>query len=171
MNARNTLTALMSAALALSPLAQAQEAGNPSEFTLVQFQDATKGWSFARPGSWTPDPSFKDGVRFVGGDEALEWRVVSSTQTPAQYAGALKLGSGESKIGLKAFKQGSFSAQVRSSKLLGKSAVTGKPLGVLLDRWVFSPAPGKLALLSVQGPDKVFDWEGNRDMALSFRLK
>jgi len=153
------------------PLALAQEAGNPAEFTLVQFQDADKGWSFARPGSWTQDPSFKGGVRFAGGDETLEWTVLSSTQTPAQYAAALPLTQGETKIGLKAFKQGGFSASVLSSKLLGQSAVTGKPLSVLRDRWVFSPAPGKLAVLGVQGPDKVFDWEGNRDMALSFRLK
>jgi hypothetical protein len=42
---------------------------------------------------------------------------------------------------------------------------------LLTDRWVFSPRLGKLAVLTVTGPKKVFDWEGNRDMALSVRVK
>ena len=60
---------------------------------------------------------------------------------------------------------------VLSTSAQGTSGVTGKPVSLLVDRWVFSPKAGQLAVLSVSGPSKVFDWEGNRDMALSLRLK
>ena len=144
---------------------------NPAEFTLTSFSDAARGWNFMRPSSWTQDLSFKDGVRFAGGDEWLEWRVVNTTLSPQEYVSKLALPKTETKVGIKAVKQGRLDAQVISSKTTGKSNVTAKPLELLTDRWVFSPAPGKLAVLTITGPSKVFDWEGNRDMALSLRVK
>ena len=151
---------------------QAQgEAANPAEFTLTDFTDATRGWSFKRPTSWTQDSSFNDGFRFAGGDEWLTLQIVTSKQTPEQFTSSFAVPSGESKIGIKPFKQGKFSASVFSSSSTGKSSVTGKPTDLLTDRWVFAPKPGKLAVLTVTGPKKVFDWEGNRDMALSVRVK
>ena len=144
---------------------------NPAEFTLTSFSDAARGWNFMRPSSWTQDLSFKDGVRFAGGDEWLEWRVVNTALSPQEYVGKLALPKTETKLGIKAVKQGRLDAQVISSKTSGKSNVTAKPLELLTDRWVFSPAPGKLAVLTITGPSKVFDWEGNRDMALSLRVK
>ena len=144
---------------------------NPAEFTLTSFSDAARGWNFMRPSSWTQDLSFKDGVRFAGGDEWLEWRVVNTALSPQAYASKLALPKTETKVGIKAVKQGRLDAQVISSKTTGKSNVTAKPLELLTDRWVFSPASGKLAVLTVTGPSKVFDWEGNRDMALSLRVK
>lgn len=172
--------------LGLAALSQAQGAGsvaplyaqtktdgeaNNGEFTLTAFSDLTKGLSFLRPSSWTQDTGYKEGVRFVGGDQWLTLQVLSSSENAQAYANAFRLPSDESKIGIKPFGQGKFSAQVVSSKSQGKSSVTGKPLELLTDRWVFSPAPGKLAVLTVTGPTKVFDWEGNRDMALSVKLK
>jgi hypothetical protein len=160
-------TALISAAQV-----QAQgEAANPAEFTLTDFMDAARGWSFKRPTAWTQDSSFKDGIRFVGGGEWLTLRIVTSKQTPEQFTSSFTVSSGETKIGIKPFKQGKFSASVFSSSSMGKSSVTGKPTDLLTDRWVFSPKLGKLAILTVTGPKKVFDWEGNRDMALSVRVK
>ena len=151
---------------------QAQgEAANPAEFTLTDFTDATRGWSFKRQTSWTQDSSFNDGFRFAGGDEWLTLQIVTSKQTPEQFTSSFAVPSGESKIGIKPFKQGKFSASVFSSSSTGKSSVTGKPTDLLTDRWVFAPKPGKLAVLTVTGPKKVFDWEGNRDMALSVRVK
>ncbi len=147
------------------------EAANPAEFTLTDFTDATRGWSFKRPTSWTQDSSFNDGFRFAGGDEWLTLQIVTSKQTPEQFTSSFAVPSGESKIGIKPFKQGKFSASVFSSSSTGKSSVTGKPTDLLTDRWVFAPKPGKLAVLTVTGPKKVFDWEGNRDMALSVRVK
>ena len=144
---------------------------NKGEFTLTAFSDTMRGWSFMRPSSWTQDSSYKDGIRFVGGDEWLTLQVFASKESVQVYANALKLPSNESKIGIKPFKQNQFSAQVLSSKSQGKSSVTGKPLELLTDRWLFSPAPGKLVVLTVTGPTKVFDWEGNRDMALSLKVK
>jgi hypothetical protein len=159
------------APLSLSISAAQDGENNPSEFSLTGFTDAARGLSFQRPKSWTQDSAFKDGVRFVGGDEWLELRVMNSAQAAAAYANGLALPSGETKLGVKPFKQGKLEAQVISSKATGKSSVTGKPVDLLIDRWVFSLAPGKLAVLTVSGPSRVFDWEGNRDMALSVRLK
>ncbi len=163
-----------SAGGAVAPIyAQAKTDGeaNKGEFTLTAFSDTVRGWSFMRPSSWTQDQGYKEGIRFVGGDEWLTLQVIPSKESPQAYASALKLPAGETKLGIKPFNQGKFSAQVLSSKSQGKSSVTAKPIELLTDRWVFSPAPGKLVVLSVTGPSKVFDWEGNRDMALSLKLK
>lgn len=154
-----------------APIIAQGEPANPGEFTLTDYSDAARGVSFKRPTSWTQDAAFKDGVRFAGGDEWLTLQVIDSKQTATEYASSLALPAGETKVGVKPFKQGSFAAQVLSSKAMGKSGVTGKPIDLLTDRWVFSPKSGKLAVLTVTGPTKVFDWEGNRDMALSVRVK
>ena len=151
--------------------ARAQEAANAAEFTLTEFRDTASGLSFKRPTSWTQDRTFKGGVRFAGGDEWLTVQLVRTAQTPQAYLAGLRLPVTEKSIGVKPFTQGSFSAQVQSSSAQGQSGVTGKPLSLLIDRWVFAPKAGQLAVLSVSGPQKVFDWEGNRDMALSLRLK
>ena len=173
MNTSQILLSLFVTTVLLSPnRVQAQgEAANPAEFTLTDFTDATRGWGFKRPTSWTQDSSFKDGVRFAGGDEWLTLRIIDGKQTPEQFTSSLAVPSGEIKIGIKLFKQGKFNASVFSSSGTGKSSVTGKPTNLLTDRWVFSPKLGKLAVLTVTGPKKVFDWEGNRDMALSVRVK
>ncbi len=147
------------------------ETANPAEFTLTDFTDVARGFGFKRPTSWTQDASFKDGVRFAGGDEWLTLQVMDSKQTPVQYTSGFVVPSNETKIGVKPFKQGKFSANVLSSSAKGQSSVTGKPTELLTDRWVFAPKAGKLAVLTVTGPKKVFDWEGNRDMVLSVRLK
>jgi hypothetical protein len=151
-------------------IAQGDE-NNPNEFTLTAFSDAARGWSFMRPASWSQDSDFKEGVRFVGGNEWLELRVINSGLSVQEYSNQFGIPKTETKIGSKAYKQGKFNAQVISSKTTGKSSVTGKILDLLVDRWVFSPATGKLAMLTVTGPTKVFDWEGNRDMAISVRVK
>jgi hypothetical protein len=173
MNAARILLSLFATTALISPsCVQAQgEATNPAEFTLIDFMDAARGWSFKRPTSWTQDSRFKEGIRFAGGDEWLTLQIIISKQTPEQFTSSFAVPSGETKIGIKPFKQGKFSASVFSSSSLGKSSVTGKPTDLLTDRWVFSPKLGKLAILTVTGPKKVFDWEGNRDMALSVRIK
>jgi hypothetical protein len=150
---------------------QAQEATNPAEFTLTDFSDATRGISFKRPTSWTQDLRFKDGIRFAGGDEWLTLQVIDSKQTPSEYTSSFKISSLETKLTIKPFKQGKFTASVLSSSATGQSSVTGKATDLLTDRWVFTPKLGKLVVLTVTGPKKVFDWEGNRDMALSIRIK
>ena len=147
------------------------EAVNPAEFTLTSFTDPARGLSFQRPTSWTQDRTFKSGVRFAGGDEWLELQVFDSKQTPAQYAAAFKLPTAETRLGLKPYAQGTLRASVLSSSAQGKSGVTGKPLSLLTDRWIFAPRAGRLAVLTVTGPGRVFDWEGNRDMALSVRIR
>jgi hypothetical protein len=169
---RILLSLFFTTALASPSWVRAQgEAANPAEFTLTDFTDATRGWSFKRPTSWTQDSSFKDGIRFAGGDEWLTLQIITSKQTPEQFTSSFIVPSGQTKIGIKPFKQGNLSASVFSSSSTGKSSVTGKPTDLLTDHWVFSPKLGKLAILTVTGPKKVFDWEGNRDMALSVRIK
>lgn len=171
MKQHHTTALFALAALSLAaPLVHAQEAANPAEFTLTDFQDSATGLSFKRPTSWTQDRAVRSGVRFAGGDEWLSVQLVKGS-TPAAYVAALKLPAGEKKLGVKGFKQGTFNALVLSTSAQGTSGVTGKPVSLLVDRWVFSPKAGQLAVLSVSGPSKVFDWEGNRDMALSLRLK
>lgn len=150
---------------------KAQETANPAEFTLTDFSDAARGISFKRPTTWTQNLSFKDGVRFAGGDEWLTLQVIDSKQTPSNFSSGFKIPSLETKLAIKAFKQGKFSASVLSGSAKGQSSVTGKATDLLTDRWVFSPKVGKLVVLTVTGPKRVFDWEGNRDMALSIRIK
>jgi hypothetical protein len=173
MNTLRILLSLFFTTAFISPSwVQAQgEAANPTEFTLTDFTDATRGWSFKRPTSWTQDSGFKDGIRFAGGDEWLTLQIMDSKQTPKQFTSSFAVPNGETKTGIKPFKQGKFSASVFSSGSVGKSSVTGKPTDLLTDRWVFAPKLGKLAILTVTGPKKVFDWEGNRDMALSVWVK
>ena len=154
-----------------TPIIAQAEGVNPAEFTLTKYSDAALGLDFQRPTSWTQDSSFKAGVRFAGGDEWLELRIIDDKSTPEAYSSAFKLPTTETKLGIKPFKQGKFTAFVLSSKSVGSSSITGKPLDLLTDRWVFAPKAGKLVMLTVTGPKKVFDWEGNRDMALSVRLK
>ncbi len=80
------LSLLVTTALISAAQVQAQgEATNPAEFTLTDFSDATRGWSFKRPTSWTQDSSFKNGIRFVGGDEWLTLQIITSKQTPEQF--------------------------------------------------------------------------------------
>ncbi len=162
---------LLSCILVMPFVGKAQEAINSTEFSLTKYADATRGWVFLRPTSWMQDNTFKTGLRFVGGDESLEWTVLNSTQTAAVYATAFLLPNTEIKIGAKPFTQGKFNAQVISSKSTAQSGVTSKTLNILIDRWVFSPAKGKIAMLKVLSPTKIFDWEGNRDMVLSFKFK
>lgn len=150
---------------------KAQESANPAEFTLTDFSDAARGISFKRPTSWTQDLTFKDGIRFAGGDEWLTLQVIDSKQTSSDFTSGFKIPSLETKLAIKPFKQGKFSASVLSSGAVGQSSVTGKATDLLTDRWVFTPKLGKLVVLTVTGPKKVFDWEGNRDMALSIRVK
>ncbi len=155
----------------VTPIISQAEGANPAEFTLTGFTDAARGWSFQRPTSWTQDSAFKGGVRFAGGDEWLSLQVLVSQLSPQAYTSSLVIPAGETKLGVKPFKQGGFNASVLSTKSSGNSSVTGKPLELLTDRWVFAAKPGKLAVLAVTGPQRVFDWEGNRDMALSVRVK
>jgi hypothetical protein len=164
-------TSVLASSLNAPKILWQQETPNPSEFRLTSFTDASKGISFHRPSSWTLDSSFKTGVRFVGGDEWLELSIARDNTTPQDFSNAFKVPNTETKLKIRSFKQGTFSAFVISSKSVGSSSVTGKPLDLLTDRWVFTPQVGRLALLAVTGPKKVFDWEGNRDMALSVRVK
>ena len=166
------LAVAFAAAPSAPPMFKAQaEGANPAEFTLTAFTDATRGWTFQRPTSWTQDATVRDAVRFNGGDESLELRVTDDKTVPKAYAAGFKLPALETKLGVKPFKVNRFSSFVISSKRSGSSVVTGKLTELLTDRWVFSPKSGKLAVLTVTGPTKVFDWEGNRDMALSVRVK
>jgi hypothetical protein len=168
----HTMTALfVLSTMTLAPLAHAQEAANAAEFTLTDFRDASSGLSFKRPTSWTQNAAFKPGVRFEGGDEWLTVQLVKTVQTPQAYLATFKVPASEKAISTKPFKQGTFNALVQSSSAQGQSGVTGKPVSLHVDRWVFAPRAGQLAVLTVSGPQKVFDWEGNRDMALSLRLK
>jgi hypothetical protein len=53
----------------------------------------------------------------------------------------------------------------------GTSAVTGKTFTAHNERYYISLSDGRIAVLTVIGPDNLYDREGVRDIALTFKIK
>ncbi len=157
-----------------APVTEGGEGG--VEAALVTFSDAAQGFSIGHPGTWSQDTSFTNSVKFVGGDGWMTLEIV----TPASGTDAMTFAQndvtavtavfpGFKQIDLKA------STEVKDAVILGftadgTSAVTGKPFTAHNEIYYISLRDGRIAKLTVVGPESNYDREGIRDIALTFKL-
>lgn len=163
-------------AISLAPVfAEGGEAG--VEQALVTYTDAKAGFSIGHPGTWTRDASFLSGVRFEGGDDAMEVRIVSQEGITSIQAFAtkdtaelVKAFPGYHQISLKQSKDIK-GAWILEFSAQGNSAVTGKAFTAHNERY-YIPLPGnRVGLVTVTGPDNHYDLEGVRDIALTLVVR
>ena len=146
------------------------------EAALVTYSDSAQGFAIGHPGPWTQDTTFTNGVKFVGGDDWMTLEFV------APSAGTDAMAYAQSDIAaltaaFPGFKQLSLAAstEVKNAIILGftadgKSAVTGKIFTAHNERYYMLLADGRIAILTVVGPENHYDREGVRDIALTFTL-
>jgi hypothetical protein len=146
------------------------------EAALVTYSDATQGFSIGYPGPWSQDKSVTDGVKFVGGDDWLTLSFVTPSagtdvMTYAQndITNVSAAFPGFKQIDLKA------STEVKGAVILGftadgTSAVTGKSFTAHDEIYYIPLADGRIAVLTVAGPENHYDREGVRDIALTLKV-
>lgn len=146
------------------------------EAALVTYSDSRQGFAIDHPGSWTQDATFSHGVKFVGGDDYLSVEFVTPsagtdaiTYAQSEVAAVTAAFPGYKQIDLKA------STEVKDAIILGfhaegKSAVTGKAFTAHNEIYYIPLADGRIAVLTVVGPENHYDREGIRDIALTFKL-
>jgi hypothetical protein len=150
--------------------------GEGVEAALVTYADAAQGFVISHPAPWTQDTTFTNGVKYAGGDD---WMTLEFVTPPAgtdamTYAkddvpAVTSAFPGFQQIDLKA------SDEVQNAIILGftadgVSAVTGKPFTAHNERYYMPLADGRIAILTVVGPENHYDREGVRDIALTFKL-
>jgi len=147
-----------------------------AEAALVTYADAAQGFSIGYPGPWTQDKSVTKGVKFIGGDDALTLEFVTPTAGTdvGTYA---KQDVAAVQAAFPSFKQLSLDAstEVKNAIVLGftangTSVVTGKSFTAHDERYYIGLADGRIAVLTVTGPDSHYDREGVRDIALTLKL-
>lgn len=160
-----------------APAAPAGEGGEGGvEAALVTYSDSAQGFAIGHPGTWTQDTSFTNGMKFVGGDDYMTVEFVTPsagtdamTYAQSDVPAVTAMFSGFKQIDLKA------STEVKNAIILGftadgKSAVTGKTFTAHNERYYMPLADGRIAILTVVGPENHYDSEGVRDIALTFKL-
>ena len=145
------------------------------EAMLVTFSDAAQGFAIGYPSTWTQDTSFTNGVKFVGGDDwmTLEFVTLPAGTDTMAYA---KNDVSAVRSAFAGFNQLSLepSTEVKDAIILGftsegTSAVTGKTFTAHNERYYMPLPDGRLAVLTVFGPENHYDREGVRDIALTFK--
>jgi hypothetical protein len=146
------------------------------EAALVTYSDAVQSFAIGHPSPWTQDTSFTNGVRFVGGDD---WMMLEFV-TPTAGTDAMTYAQGDVvavTAAFPGFKQLSLqpSSEIKNAIILGftsngKSAVTGKAFTAHNERYYMPLADGRIAILTVYGPESHYDREGVRDIALTFKV-
>ena len=145
------------------------------ESAIVTYSDAAQGFAIGHPGNWTQDPAVTQGVRFAGGDSYMVLEFVK----PAGGVDALAYAKSDVaavSAAFPGFKQLSLapSTEVQNAIILGYEAagtspVTGKAFAAHDERYYMPLADGRLAILTVTGPASIYDREGVRDIALTFK--
>ena len=161
------------AMISVLPVAAGAESES-AEVPLVKYSNQALGYSISYPQTWTKDSGFANGLKFAGGDNAMTVEMVSAaagldllsfakadTGLMSHYPGAQTLG-----IALSKEVKG---AVVRGFTAKGKSVVTGKPFDIKGDRYYLALGLGKVVIITVGGPTRLYDREGIRDIALTFR--
>jgi hypothetical protein len=147
------------------------------EAALVTYSDSAQGFAIGHPGTWSQDTSFTNGVKFIGGDDWMTLELVTPpartdattyaqndvTAVTAAFPGFKQLGDIKS------------STEVKDAIILGftsdgTSAITGKTFTAHNERYYMPLTDGRIAILTVYGPDNHYDREGVRDIALTFKL-
>ena len=151
------------------------EAGAGVEAALVTYADAAQGFAIGHPGPWTQDPSVTKGVKFVGGESSMTVELV----TPAKGMDAMTYATNDVAAVTTAFpgfKQLTLapSTEVKNAVILGfeangKSAVTGKAFKAHNERYYMPLADGRIAIMTVVSTEQLYDREGVRDIALTFK--
>ncbi len=147
------------------------------EAALVTYSDSTQGFAIGHPGPWTQDTSFTNGVKFVGGDDWMTLEFV----TPPAGTDAMTYAQSDVAVvtsafpGFKQLGDITASTEVKNAIILGftadgKSSVTGKTFTAHNERYYMPLADGRIAVLTVVGPENHYDREGVRDIALTFQL-
>ena len=146
------------------------------EAALVTYSDSAQGFAIGHPGPWTQDTTFTNGVKFVGGDDWMTLEFV----TPSAGTDAMNYAQSDIvavTVAFPGFKQLSLAAstEVKNAIILGftadgKSAVTGKTFTAHNERYYIMLADGRIAILTVVGPENHYDREGVRDIALTFQV-
>jgi hypothetical protein len=146
------------------------------EAALVTYSDAAQGFSIGYPGPWSQDKSVTQGVKFVGGDD---WFTLSFITPPTgtdvmtyaqnDVANVSAAFPGFKQVDLKA------STEVKGAVILGftadgTSAVTGKSFTAHDEIYYIPLAYGRIAVLTVAGPESHYDREGVRDIALTLKV-
>lgn len=147
-----------------------------AEAALVTYADAAQGFSIGYPGPWTQDKSMTKGVKFVGGDSSLTLEFVAPAAgiDVGTYA---KNDVAAVQAAFPGFKQLSLNASTEVNNAIvlgftanGTSAVTGKSFTAHNERYYIGLADGRIAVLTVVGPENQYDREGVRDIALTLKL-
>ena len=151
------------------------EAGAGVEAALVTYADAAQGFAIGHPGPWTQDPSVTKGVKFIGGDSSMALELV----TPAKGMDAMTYAKHDVAAVTAAFpgfKQLNLDASTEVAKAVvlgfeanGKSAVTGKAFKAHNERYYMPLADGRIAIMTVVSTEQLYDREGVRDIALTFK--
>ncbi len=168
--------AAKTAATALPAVSNGEGGGEGgAEAALVTYADAAQGFAIGHPGPWTQDKAVTQGVKFMGGDDSMTLVFV----TPAAGTDALAYAKADVAAVQAAFpgyKQLSLapSKEVKNAVVLGftangVSAVTGKTFTAHNERYYMLLADGRIAVLTVVGPESHYDREGVRDIALTFK--
>lgn len=146
------------------------------EAALVTYSDVMQGFSIGYPGTWTQDKSVTNGVKFIGADDWFTLTlatpsVVTDTMTFAQneIANVSNAFPGFKQLELKT------SNEVRGAVILGftadaTSVVTGKTFVAHNEIYYIPQADGRIAVLTVAGPENHYDSEGVRDIALTLKV-
>ena len=160
-----------------APVAGGEEGGEEGgvEAMLVTFSDAAQGFAIGYPSTWTQDTSFTNGVKFVGGDDWMTLEFV----TPPAGTEAMSYAQNDVAAVSAAFPKFSQlslepSTEVKDAIILGftsegNSAVTGKSFTAHNERYYMPLPDGRIAVLTVFGPENHYDREGVRDIALTFK--
>jgi hypothetical protein len=146
------------------------------EAALVTYADANQGFAIGHPSPWTQDKTFTNGVKFVGGDDWMTLEIIQ----PSPAIDVMTYAQNDVKAvgaAFPGFQQLSLNAstEVENAIVLGftangVSAVTGKTL-IAHDERYYMPLPdGRIAILTVAGPENHYDREGVRDIALTFKV-
>ena len=143
------------------------------EAALVTYSDSTQGFAIGHPGPWTQDTTFTNGVKFVGGDDYMTVEFVTGTDAMTYAQGDVAAVT----VAFPGFKQIDIKASTEVKNAIifgftadGKSGVTGKTFTAHNERYYMPLADGRIAILTVVGPENHYDREGVRDIALTFKL-
>ncbi len=178
--ALTSFTALALAACAKAAPASSETGGEGgeggAEAALVTYTDAAQSFSIGYPSPWSQDPSMTEGVKFVGGDD---WMTLTF-KSPAPGTDVMAYAQNqvpEVAAAFPEFKQISLqaSSEVQGAVVLGfnadgTSVVTGKAYTAHDEIYYIPLADGRIAVLTVAGPENHYDREGVRDIALTLKV-
>jgi hypothetical protein len=147
------------------------------EAALVSYSDAAQGFAIGHPGTWTQDTTFTNGVKFIGGDDwmTLEFASLDAGTNAMTYAKGDVAAISSQYAGFKQIGTIIASTEVKNAIILGfnsdgVSTVTGKNITAHNERYYMPLSDGRIAILTVYGPENHYDREGVRDIALTFKL-